>query len=105
VLVTALHAVDISVARFRACALLDVGTVQCWGDNTNGALGDGSTSTRYSPVSVSGLSNAVAIATGGFHTCASLATGSVRCWGSNDNGQLGNGTTTNSLTPIAVPGI
>ncbi|MBK6534769.1 MAG: hypothetical protein IPF99_36100 [Deltaproteobacteria bacterium] len=57
------------------------GTVQCWGANDLGQLGDGSTTTRLSPVMVMGLSNAVEIAAGYNHTCARLMDGSVRCWG------------------------
>ena len=80
-------------------------TVQCWGQNDFGQIG--AQGCRYSatPVTVSGIANAVSIATGFLHTCALLADGTVRCWGHNDFGQLGDGTTTSSATPVTVQGI
>jgi len=90
----------------HSCALLTGGAVQCWGDNSWGQLGDGS-STEYSstPVPVTGISTATALALAGQHSCALLASGAVRCWGNNAYGQLGNGTTTDSNTPVTVHGI
>jgi alpha-tubulin suppressor-like RCC1 family protein len=89
----------------HSCALLPPsGTVKCWGLNSSGQLGDGTTTSRVTPVAVSGLSNASVLSAGGFHTCA-VAAGTVKCWGRNASGQLGNGTTTNRLTPTSVSGL
>src|SRR5437763_1024729 len=62
----------------HSCALLPAGTVQCWGRNVYGQLGDGSTLNRSLPVAVNGLTGVVAIATGGAHSCALLVNGTVR---------------------------
>jgi alpha-tubulin suppressor-like RCC1 family protein len=87
------------------CAILDDGTVSCWGRNNFGQVGDGTLSAKSTPVPVSGLGTAISIAAGSFHTCAILITGTASCWGFNDSGQLGNGTTTNSSVPVAVSGL
>ena len=89
----------------HACALRSDGKVRCWGSNTGGKLGDGTTTSRTSPVAVSGITTATQIAVGGTHTCALLADGTVKCWGANDQGQLGDGTTTNRSTPVSVTGL
>ncbi len=96
----------IAVGMNHSCALLDTGGVQCWGSNTVGQLGSGSTGGTSAPVAVVGLSSGVqAIAAGGLHTCALLDSGAVRCWGVNLNGQLGNGTTNSANAPVEVTGL
>ncbi len=66
----------------------------CWGSNSNGQLGDGTTTDRHAPVQVTGLpAKATQVAAGGRHTCALLTDGTVWCWGKGGNGELGNGST------------
>src|SRR5258708_1933820 len=80
------------------------GSAEAWGVNSQGQLGDGTQTTRLTPVAVTGLSGVTAVAGGFEHSLALLADGTVMAWGHNFFGQLGDGTTTNRLTPVAVTG-
>jgi alpha-tubulin suppressor-like RCC1 family protein len=96
---------QVSSGGGHTCALLLDGTIKCWGSNTLGELGDGTT-TNSGIRPVSGISNSVMISSSlGSHSCAVLADKSIKCWGNNYDGQLGDGTTTVSPTPVTVSGI
>jgi alpha-tubulin suppressor-like RCC1 family protein len=95
-------AVEISLGKYHTCAILDDGSVSCWGENTYGSLGDGTNNDWLTPTQTSSLGTgrtAVTISAGNTHTCAIIDDGSVSCWGKNDVGQLGDGTTTSRNTP------
>lgn len=86
----------------------DSGSVYCWGRNDRGQVGDGTTTTRYTPT----LATAIAghefteLSGGGYHMCGRTGT-EVYCWGSNGNGEIGNGVSagpTPVLTPSKVSG-
>ncbi|NVB42009.1 hypothetical protein G6O69_29555 [Pseudenhygromyxa sp. WMMC2535] len=86
--------IDVQLGYQYTCALLDDGTVTCWGWNNYGQLGYGHTSNLASlggSLSLGGA--AIKLATGGNHTCALLENHDVRCWGNNGVGQLGLGHT------------
>ena len=89
---------------FHTCALLQDGTVRCWGQNDYGQLGNGTVSSAQvpnsTPVEVIGITTATAVTAGGYHACALLQDGTVRCWGQNDYGQLGDGAV---ITPQTRP--
>ena len=91
---------------YHSCAVLQAGTVSCWGYNASGALGNGTTTSSLSPVTVSGLTGVVAISSFNSNTCARKSDGTVWCWGANSaEGALGNGSTTMQITPVQVAGI
>jgi alpha-tubulin suppressor-like RCC1 family protein len=81
------------------------GTVWAWGDNTYGELGDGTNTSRSTPVQVIGLQNIQAIASGGNHSLALTSTATVWAWGENDLGELGDGTYTNRNKPVQTSGL
>ncbi len=93
-------ATQVSAGVAHTCAVAG-GEVSCWGDDEDGALGDGNTEPQPLPVAV-GITGATAVSAGVRHTCALVGTGDVMCWGGNDRGQVGNGTTDPALTPQMV---
>lgn len=89
----------------HVCAVFN-GAARCWGSNTEGQLGDGS-SANFSPVPVvvENLTSKVqAILAGDVHTCA-IAEGEAWCWGRNNRGQLGDNSTKNRPMPVQVQGL
>lgn len=95
----------IAAGSDHTVALSDDGTVWTWGNNSNGQLGDGTTTQRLTPVQVINLTGVTAIAAGSAHTVVLKNDGTVWAWGNNSNGQLGNGNLTQSATAVQVSGL
>ena len=93
------NATQVSSGSNYSCAVLDNNTIKCWGQRTDGKLGNGTTGgtgsndKSTSPVTVTGISDAEQVSAGGSHTCALLTNGGIKCWGDNYHGQLGDGGT------------
>lgn len=83
----------------HSCALLDTGSVRCWGEGSQGQLGQGdleSIGDDETPASAGDIAVGDAVqqlAAGLSHSCVVLGTGTVRCWGAGSSGQLGYGNT------------
>ena len=90
----------ISAGSDHTCALTSAGAVKCWGFNSIGQLGDGTTTSSNIPVAVAGLGSGVAAVAAGSTSCALTTGGAVKCWGNNP----GDGTN-GSTTPVAVAGL
>jgi alpha-tubulin suppressor-like RCC1 family protein len=81
------------------------GTVQSWGTNSNGQLGNGTTTDSAARVQVSGLTNITSVASGTLHNLALKSDGTVWTWGYNNYGQLGDGTSVSKSTPVQISGL
>lgn len=111
--------VRVVAGYYHTCALKNDGTLWCWGDNSYGELGDGTTegelcglsfACKPFPVQVAALGNTVMqVAAGDWHTCAIKSDGTLWCWGRNDYGTLGDGTMSGEdcggtpCRPVPVP--
>lgn len=82
---------SLAVGPSHSCALASSGTLYCWGDNSAGQIGNGSTSDAETPAVVQTPVPLKSVALGTSHTCGLTATGAALCWGSNASGQLGLG--------------
>ena len=105
----------ISGADVGTCVVMKNGKIKCWGNNSFGALGNGTTVDSYTPVTASILpvttvsssgEFAVAVSAAYQTTCAYFKSG-FKCWGSNTVGQFGTGSVTGTavLTPTTVTNI
>jgi cysteine-rich repeat protein len=99
---------EVVAGYHHTCAVLDDGSVKCWGGNWKGFLGTGDTNGRSAPPANPvdlGLDadgqpyTAKSVAVGQESTCALLHDDSVKCWGDNRAGQLGLGDQTDRFAP------
>ena len=89
----------------HSLGLTSSGIIYCWGLNTNGQLGDGTTVAKSSPVSViGGITTWSQIAGCATHNLAITSSGIAYAWGSGYNGRLGNNATADSPSPVSVVG-
>ena len=84
----------------HTCGIVSGGSLQCWGYNQEGALGDGTRTTRLAPAPVSGGLSFVRVAGGGDFTCGQTTTGETWCWGINTVGQMADATHIERLVPV-----
>jgi len=96
----------------HTCAVKTDHTAYCWGQNTNGKLGDNTVTLRTTPVQVHGVFDSGMLAdvaqispSDGHFTCARKTDGTAFCWGLNSSGQLGLNSTTATSTPAQVLGV
>ena len=91
---------EIELSNTHSCGLLQNGSALCWGSNTYGQVGDGTSGTdRYVPTYVKGDNLFGDIHLSAVFGCGLLNNGSALCWGRNNFGQLGMGNNTQMYIP------
>ena len=93
---------QVSAGLLHSCGVTTENRAYCWGDNSFGGLGDGTTTRRFTPVGVKGGLSLNRVSAGGGQTCGKTTSNVAYCWG--DEISLGDGTNTQRLTPVRVVG-
>jgi len=94
---------QMALGGYHGC-VIDDGDMWCWGRNSGGQLGNGTSTNSATPVKAA-VGNVVRMALGANHTCAIDATGDVWCWGEGGVGQLGLGDFDDRPQPTRVGGV
>ncbi|MFZ6026487.1 MAG: RCC1 repeat-containing protein [Chloroflexota bacterium] len=96
----------VALGERHSCALLNAGSVKCWGGGYEGQLGFIPENWQTSiPTDVPGLTSGVSqIVAGVYHSCAILSNAALQCWGNNYAGQVGNGSMADQYSPQPVVG-
>lgn len=97
-------AASLVAGEHHSCSITYGGEVACWGLNTKGQLGDGTSQSRSAPTPIAELKEVTSLAAGNEHSCA-LSKGQIFCWGNNSHGQLGTGNSQNATKPMTVMGL
>lgn len=93
---------QVSTGHIHGMALRSDGTLWGWGNNDQGQVGLGNTSSPMIPTQVGHDNQWVQVSSGGSHTLALKSDGSLWAWGLNDKGQLGDGSTINRTAPTRI---
>lgn len=94
--------ISLAAGAVHACALLQDGSIYCWGQNLHGQLGNGENENSLVPRRVAGNLRFNSVYAGGAVTCGFARDGAEYCWGLNQGGQLGDGTRVNRAIPVRV---
>jgi cysteine-rich repeat protein len=95
----------VTAGRYHACALSAVTggrALYCWGYNSYGQLGNGTSTLSNVPVRIGSDIDWQYVSAGDWHTCATKTNGTLYCWGRNTYGQLGDGTTIDKNVPTQL---
>lgn len=86
----------------HSCAVNASGVLRCWGKNTNGQVGNNTTTNQIGPVVINSGTSYQKVSAGEINTCGITVAGALRCWGNNTYNQVGDGTSTQRLIPVTI---
>jgi len=93
--------VDISAGNYGSTALNEFGWVYAWGNGTYGEMGNGRSTSNYTPTKTT-LNTSISVSMGAGHAVSIGQNGNAYTWGRNTYGELGTGNTTNSNTVTKI---
>jgi alpha-tubulin suppressor-like RCC1 family protein len=92
----------------NTCAIDSADDLWCWGENSHGQVGDGTTTARSEPVRVDPQDKSpdgvpwITVSPGNGFTCGTRADKSLWCWGRNEDGAVGDGTDVDRRRPVQI---
>lgn len=92
---------DVAIGDSHTCAVSS-GDVYCWGDNSEGQLGNGTQNDSSLPLKVPGLTGIATQVVATDKTTCAIVAGDAWCWGQNNFGELGIGVTGRRTSPVKV---
>lgn len=96
---------QVALGAWHNCIVDSGGTLKCWGENSSGQLGNGTSVDSFTKVSVgSGYSDVAVNSFGGSGFSCGIHSSGLKCWGYNGFGQLGDGTAVDKYSPTLVSG-
>ncbi len=97
------RSMSVQVGDNFACSRQQNGTLNCWGSNGVGQLGNGTTTTSYVAARATSVAaTAAQVSLGGEAACTVMTDGTISCWGNSSLGRLGNGSTVSAPQPTAT---
>jgi len=98
----------VSLGSNHSSAITSEGKIFIWGFNSDGQLGDGTTTNRDTPTEITSNftlytgETITTVSLGYAHSSAITSEGRIFTWGANANGELGDGTIANRYTPTEI---
>lgn len=96
---------EVATGEGFTCVRTTSGEVWCWGSNSYGALGNGTSTAQPLPQRVIDLPPATQLVAAGNTVCVRSTTDMLYCWGRNSSGQLGDGTYAHRYVPVLISAV
>ena len=95
---------QVSVGLGQVLAIKTDGTLWGWGNGSYGQIGDGTATTKSTPIQIAGTTWKQVDKGNNYKSNAIKTDGTLWTWGQNSYGELGDGTTTDRSSPVQTVG-